>query len=117
MSQVQELHDVTSKLYNLVQQSPNFDERDEFLEQIHGLLDKREELMNQVEGPYSDDEKRLGKEVIHMNETIEIEVQRLMKQIKLDMARAKKQKNSNQKYTNPYQNLNNFDGMFLDQKK
>jgi len=117
MSQLQELHDVTSVLYDLVKQSPTFDERDEVLEKIHDLLDKREELLNQIDGPYSDDEKRLGKEVIHMNETIESEIQRLMKQLKTDMARVRKQKNSNQKYTNPYQNLNSYDGMFLDKKK
>jgi len=117
MSQVQELHDVTSTLYNLVQRSPNFDERDEVLEEIHRLLDRREELLNQVEGPYSDEEQRLGKEILNMNETIESEIQRLMKQLKVDMARMKKQKNSNQKYSNPYQNVNNYDGMFLDKKK
>lgn len=117
MNQVQELHDVTSALYELVQQSPTFEERDEVLEKLHDLLDRREELLDQVEGPYSDEEKRLGKEIVHMNETIESETQRLMKQLKMDMARMKKQKSSNQKYTNPYQNVNNYDGMFLDKKK
>ncbi|QHE53589.1 flagellar protein FliT [Pontibacillus sp. HMF3514] len=117
MNQIETLHDVTSELYDLLQTIPSSEEREGVIEKINELLDQREELLNGMEGPYSDEEKRLGKEILHMNETIQIQVQSLMKQVKMDMANVKKQKTSNQKYTNPYQNLNNFDGMFLDKKK
>jgi len=117
MNQVQTLHEVTSELYDLVHIPPSSDEREEVIEKVNELLDQREKLLDGMEGPYSDDEKRLGKEILHMNETIQVQVQSLMKQVKMDMANVKKQKTTNQKYTNPYQNLNNFDGMFLDKKK
>ena len=117
MSQVQKLHDVTSQLYELFQKDHAEEERDETIEQVNGLLDEREQLLQDIQRPYSDKEKELGKEILHMDQTIQEKTNALMKQVKKDIAQTKKQKSSNQKYTNPYQNVSTSDGMFMDQKK
>jgi len=52
MSQVQELHDVTSELYELVQTLPSSDEREGVIEKVNELLDQREKLLlDGMEGP------------------------------------------------------------------
>ncbi len=117
MSQVQKLHEVTSQLYELVQEEPAAEEREEIIGKVNDLLDKREVLLQDIQGPYSDEEKKFGKEIVHMDLFVQERTNALMKQVKMDIARTKKQKSSNQKYTNPYQNVSNYDGMFMDQKK
>ncbi|MYL54013.1 hypothetical protein GLW08_11760 [Pontibacillus yanchengensis] len=117
MSQVQELHELTSALYKLVHETPSSEERTEHIEKLNDLFDKREAYMENLERPTSDEEKALGKEILEMDRVIQDKVNHQMKDLKREMARLKKTKTSNQKYTNPYQQLSNYDGMFLDKKK
>ncbi|KGP91391.1 flagellar protein [Pontibacillus chungwhensis BH030062] len=117
MSQLDQLHEVTSELYKHVQQPPKSIEREDFIEKLSELLDKRERLIKDLEGPYTDEEHEKGQEIIRMNGVVDNRVSFHMKQLKTEIAHMKKRKTSNQRYTNPYQNVSTYDGTFLDKKK
>lgn len=117
MSQVDQLHDITSELYELSQQPPKATEREEFVEKLTDLLEQRDKLIEGLEGPYTNEERHKGQEVIRMNKAVNERVAIHMKQLKTEIAHMKKRKTSNQKYTNPYQSVSSYDGMFLDKKK
>ncbi|QSS99608.1 flagellar protein FliT [Pontibacillus sp. ALD_SL1] len=117
MSQVDQLHDITSELYELAKTPPKATEREAFVEKLTELLEKRDKMIEGLEGPYTDEERQKGQEIIRMNSVVDERVAIHMKQLKTEIAHMKKRKTSNQKYTNPYQSVSTYDGMFLDKKK
>ncbi|GGD10973.1 hypothetical protein [Pontibacillus salipaludis] len=117
MSQLDQLHEVTAELYEHVQQPPKSIEREEFIKKLSELLDKREQLISDLEGPYTDEGREKGQEIIRMNDVVDKRVSFHMKQLKTEIAHMKKRKTSNQRYINPYQSVSTYDGTFLDKKK
>ncbi|WP_138419462.1 flagellar protein FliT [Aquibacillus sediminis] len=117
MNRVQPFYQTTVELLELLQQDNKKAERDQLIEQINGLIEKRAEQMQQIQPPYSDEEDQLGQQVVALNQQVQTKLDLLLNEVKQDVRTVKKQKNTNTKYTNPYKNLSNFDGMFLDSKK
>ncbi|KAA0548796.1 hypothetical protein FZW96_06970 [Bacillus sp. BGMRC 2118] len=117
MSIVKQVYEVTSKLHQLLQQEETDSEkRDDVIEQIEQLLEDRQSLLDEMKGPYSDEEMQLGKQMIEYNTYIDRQLAKLRLMVQADMNKLKKQKSTNEKYVNPYKNVN-FDGMFFDKKK
>ncbi|SFB21618.1 MULTISPECIES: flagellar protein FliT [unclassified Bacillus (in: firmicutes)] len=113
MSALKQYYECTVELVTLLQS--NID-RDEKTDQVEKALEKRSELIKDIQGPYSDEEKELGKQLLQLEETLasllakeKLEIQKNIKDLKVKKA-------SNTKYVNPYQNLST-DGMFYDKKK
>ncbi|MBM6616314.1 flagellar protein FliT [Bacillus suaedaesalsae] len=117
MSIVGQVYAVTSKLHQLlITEEPDSEKRDDVIEQIEQLLEDRQCLLDEMKGPYSDEEKQLGNQIIEYNKVIDVKLAKLRLVVQADMNKLKKQKNTNEKYVNPYKNVN-FDGMFFDKKK
>ncbi|MCT2537271.1 flagellar protein FliT [Aquibacillus koreensis] len=116
MSRMKKLHEVTIRLHEAVAKDSE-DQREEKIEKINHLLQEREEILKEVKPPYTDAEKQIGRHLLPINQEIDDKLQSVFFEIKKDMATMKKKKSSNTKYTNPYKNLSNYDGMFLDHKK
>ncbi|MBM7661581.1 flagellar protein FliT [Bacillus mesophilus] len=116
MSQVQEIYDLTTRLYELLKVEGTNEERDVVIPEVDLLLIKRQELLDQLKDPFSDEEKLMGQEIIEMNRVIDEKMVHLKSTIQADINKLKKQKSSNEKYTNPYKNVS-LDGTFFDKKK
>ncbi|MGF2617922.1 flagellar protein FliT [Rossellomorea vietnamensis] len=115
MSRVQECYAITEKLSALIK-SPYETKRDEVIAEIEALLDQRQSALAEMKGPYSEEEKELGKQILAWNSEIERGLANLRNDIKRNMNSVEKKKTSAKKYTNPYESMQ-FDGMFYDKKK
>ncbi|GAA5415646.1 hypothetical protein Pryu01_00677 [Paraliobacillus ryukyuensis] len=114
-----QLYDLTKNLFFLLDKSvsKNLTEREQTIQKVTESLEKREILLSQIKPPYTDEEKRVGAELIPLEQKIQQRLTLLFNNLKSDMKNVKKQKSSNQKYINPYQSLAHFDGSYLDKKK
>lgn len=114
MTSLQQFNEITLKLLNLLSNSSEMD-RDEKINKMNEFLDQRESLMESICPPFSEDEQRIGKQLVQLNQ----QVNELLKLQKLEIQRDIKdlnvKKNSTNKYANPYENLST-DGMFYDKK-
>jgi flagellar protein FliT len=116
VSIVVELFQVTKQLYDLLDEPIPKEARDETIDMIRHLLGRRDELIEQLQPPYSDEEQELGMEIVMLNETIDQRLHGLKQQIYQDLKAMKQKKMANQNYLNPYQSLS-VDGMFYDKKR
>ena len=90
-------------------------DRDVRIEKIQSLLDQREELLKSIQPPFSQQEKELGKQLVELDQ----QVKQLFGNKNRHSARSQKcpmKKESNQKYTNPYESMP-VDGLFYDKQK
>lgn len=110
------LYRITKELYRILSESVQQEKRDEVIEEITGLLDEREKLILKVMAPFTDEERKLGTEIVQMNKLIDFKLESIKKEIQLDIANQKKRKVTTTKYVNPYQSSPS-DGMFFDKKK
>ncbi|UOQ48293.1 flagellar protein FliT [Gracilibacillus caseinilyticus] len=117
MNIVKELYRITQDIDQLLNQSIVQSNRADVLTNVQSLLDEREVLMKKLHTPVSNEDKELGQSLLLLDKQIQKRMNELFNKVKLDMKLVKKQKTSNQKYLNPYKNIANFDGTFLDKKK
>jgi flagellar protein FliT len=117
MSVTEECHRKTKDLYDLVK-GASFDDpvRDEVMERLDQLLDERQLLLDQFKPPFSDDEKKLGMEILEWDRVIESKLTSFQQAIQRDINGLSKKKSSINKYVNPYESMQH-DGMFYDKKK
>ena len=115
MSEVKNLYDTTVDLIELLEKESMLD-RDEKIIRIEQLLQKREGFINSIKPPFSEDEKQVGKRLIELNQKLTALLQKEKDDIQKDMNHLKKQKQSSEKYTNPYDSLMT-DGVFYDKRK
>lgn len=113
MSIVKQAYDCTLDLMRILQADMD---RDEKINQVETALEKREQLLQRMAGPYSEEEKQLGQQLIQLNQKL-TEILTMEKMlIQKDIKDLSVKKESNDKYVNPYQNIST-DGMFYDKKK
>lgn len=117
MEHMKQLQRLTLELFETVDQATKAKERETAITKVTELLDQREALLQEMKEPFTAEELAIGKELLPMEEKIQQRMQLLFNDLKMDMRAVKKQKSTNQKYRNPYKDLANFDGTFLDKKK
>ncbi|HEY4602083.1 MAG TPA: flagellar protein FliT [Cerasibacillus sp.] len=116
MHDVQLVYQLTMQMIRVLD-NLNKTQRQDVIEQITYLIEKREQALQKLSPPYSKQEIEIGQKIILMNKTIEIEMNRLFLELKQDMKQMKQQRKSTQSYVNPYRAVQTVDGMFMDRKK
>ncbi|MGE7670061.1 flagellar protein FliT [Peribacillus sp. NPDC097077] len=112
---LQDFHDVTIELLTVLQDQ-TIVERDERIDRIMQLLDQREELLSQIQPPFSAEELQLGRQSMRLNQQVDQLLLLQKQEIQRDIKELNQKKKTSNKYTNPYENLST-DGMFYDKKK
>lgn len=113
MASWQQFLTITKELDELVHSK---EKRSDVVSHLERLLDQRETMMRELEQP-TEEEKPLLEEIKKRDLKINQKLEFLFNDLKRDMRNNKKQKASKKQYTNPYQNVSSYDGMFLDSKK
>ncbi|KMY55469.1 hypothetical protein AC623_17245 [Bacillus sp. FJAT-27231] len=113
MSAVKACFDVTDKLFQLLHRQSA--DRDQMITAIETLLEQRETLLADVKAPFTEEEQKLGQEIIKRNAVIDMELKKLKATIQKDMQSLTKKKDSVDKYVNPYASMQ-MDGVFYDRK-
>ncbi|WP_366160969.1 flagellar protein FliT [Bacillus infantis] len=113
MSPVERLYAMTAELIERLEQG---NDRDEKIGWIEGALEERDQLMKEIQPPYSEGEKLLGKKLLDLNIRLSQQMQKEKALIQKDIKGLSIKKESNNKYVNPYQSMAT-DGMFYDKRK
>lgn len=117
MNRLAALYDVTQQLDNILARPIQSKNREAIIYQVNELIEQRGNHLLEITPPFTDEENRIGKEVVILNEHIQKQMHVLFNELKQEMKQVKKQKRSNQTYTNPYEKVETMDGMFMDSKK
>src|SRR5699024_7667665 len=118
MKTLQALYDLSVNMLTSLEKVPvDIEEREQVVELVQSFIEKREQLLRQIKGPYSEGEMQLDKQLIHLDEQITHKMNDLLQQIQIDMKKVKEKKKLNRSYINPYGNIKTTDGMYLDSKQ
>ena len=86
------------------------------LKRFKVYLDQREELLKSIQPPFTEQEKELGKQLVELDQQVKQLLQKQKQEIQQDIKQLHMKKESNQKYTNPYESMP-VDGLFYDKQK
>lgn len=118
MQLIDQLLQVSANLFKLLGDNPIGEERDEYIDTINNMLDKRgliiEVLMK--DGFRFDEQNRIHHTLLELDKGIKERLDAVMSAVKQDMANLQKTKKSEQQYFNPYSNVRVMDGMYYDKK-
>ncbi|MFE4809774.1 flagellar protein FliT [Peribacillus simplex] len=107
-------HDLTAELLAVLE-NRTITERDDKIERITKLIDKRDELLPQIKPPFTGEEQQLGRAVLLLNQQVDHLLKLQKQEIQQDIQEINKKKRSSNKYTNPYESLS-VDGIFYDKR-
>ncbi|RLQ06824.1 flagellar protein FliT [Geobacillus sp. FSL K6-0789] len=93
------------------------EEREERLAAVDRLLREREELLRKLRPPYSEEEQRLGREIVAWNREIEARLRQVRDEIGSDLRITEAKRQANACYVHPYEQPLSIDGMFYDKKR
>ncbi|WP_096226161.1 flagellar protein FliT [Geobacillus sp. FJAT-46040] len=93
------------------------EEREARLVQVDELLRRREEWLRELRPPYSEEEQRLGREVVAWNREIEARLRQVRDEIGSDLRITEAKRQANARYVHPYEQPLSFDGMFYDKRR
>lgn len=107
--------ETTKQLLVLTEQNKE-SERDEVIEKIEALLEKREELQTKISEPFTEEEKVFGTQLAQQEQQVLQQLASYTKQIRADIAQSQSKKTHMTNYINPYSRVAR-DGTFYDTKK
>lgn len=118
MQLINQLLQVSANLFKLLGDIPNGDERDEYIDNINSMLDKRGKIIEDLvqEGFQFDEQNRIHRTLLELDNGIKERLTAVMGAVKQDMANLQKTKKSEEQYFNPYSNVRVMDGMYYDKK-
>lgn len=114
MSSLQRVYDLTKEM--LEKFASEHQNREELINAFEAFVEERDVLLKEVKGPYSDQEKTLGQELVTLDSQLKVAVDQYFTNFKDEIISLNKKRQSNKKYTNPYANVLNRGGSFIDKK-
>ena len=118
MEMVQQLLQVSAKLYQHLTDLPTDDKRDEYIEKIHTLLDERGLLINKLkkEKFTIDATNKSHSTLVQLDKGIRERLDIVMKAIQSDLKDLQNAKKYEKQYLNPYASVQVMDGRYYDKK-
>lgn len=119
MQRINDLLQLSANLYKMLGEIPHSLERDDFIKNINDMLDKRGELIKDLQqaGFKYDDQNRIHHTLYELDKGIKERLVTVMNAVKVDMNNLQKTKKNEDRYFNPYANVRVMDGMYYDKKK
>ncbi|MCM0626394.1 flagellar protein FliT [Lysinibacillus sp. OL1_EC] len=120
MQLVEQLLQVSTNLYKVLDDTLISEERDEYIAQIHELLDQRKiiiEMLVQQEGGFRfDKQNRIHCKLLELDNGIKERLEIVINSIKKDLTNLQKAKKNESQYYNPFASVRVMDGMYYDKK-
>lgn len=119
MEIMQQVLQVSAKLYQHLTNLPTDEQRDEYIKKIHLLLDERGLLIEkmQQDGFRVDLENKSHGMLAELDKGIRERLNKVMKSIQNDLKDLQNAKKNEQQYLNPYASVQVMDGRYFDNKK
>ncbi|MGE7945721.1 flagellar protein FliT [Lysinibacillus sp. NPDC093688] len=118
MQLIEQLLQVSANLFKLLGDIPKGEERDEYIDNINNMLDKRGKIIEDLvqDGFQFDEQNRIHRTLLELDHGIKERLAAVMSAVKQDMANLQKTKKSEGQYFDPYSNVRVMDGMYYDKK-
>ncbi|WP_332650934.1 flagellar protein FliT [Lysinibacillus sp. 54212] len=118
MEMVQQLLQVSAKLYQHLTDLPKEEQRDEYIEKVHLLLDERGILIEkmQIDGFQVNLGNKSHVMLAELDKGIRERLNKVMKSIQVDLKDLQNAKKNEQQYMNPYASVQVMDGRYYDKK-
>lgn len=117
MSKLDELEQFTKMFKEKLEIQSTKKNKEDLIYLVNEHLEQRQQLLNKMAGPYSDQEKQQLDRILKDDQVIQETLEKVFQVIQQTMRQAKKQKTSNQQYLNPYHHVATIDGAYWDKKK
>ncbi|MGE7906109.1 flagellar protein FliT [Peribacillus sp. NPDC094092] len=111
---IRTFHDLTAELLAVLEDR-SITKRDDKIERVTKLIDRRDGLLSQINPPFTCEEQQLGRAVLLLNQQVDRLLKLQKQEIQRDIQEINKKKRSSNKYTNPYESLS-VDGVFYDKR-
>lgn len=117
--QIQQVLQVSARLYELLGNTTPEDERDVTIEKINELLDQRGVEIQKLQqlGFVMDTTNKSHVLLAELDKGIINRLNAVMSVVKQDLKNLQNSKKNEQQYMNPYSNVRVMDGMYYDKKK
>ncbi|WHY71585.1 hypothetical protein [Fictibacillus enclensis] len=115
MGTISRLLEITQQLSAHVMKGLPKEGREPYIQRVNVLLDQREALLEEIPAHFTEEEKRIGLDILQLNEGFEPELDRQLNEIKRDIMLMNQKKTQSAHYANPYASVSG-DGMFFDKK-
>lgn len=118
MDKAQQFLQVSAKLYQHLTDTPKDENREDFIDKIHELLDERSECIVhlQNENFVFDNEIKLHQMLLELDKGIHQRLETVMTTIQSDLKVVQNSKKNEKQYINPYSSIQTMDGRYYDKK-
>src|SRR5699024_7883146 len=116
MGRLHELYKITMQMVKVLKNTEETS-RDKTIDTMNQLIEERDQVIANIKAPYSEEEMKIGQQVVKLNEQIKVNMDKLYENVKSDMKKIKQQKKLNRTYINPYGPIKTTDGMYVDNKQ
>ncbi len=116
MSVVSELLGITKAMVELLREPIEKEKRDAVIEQIEEMLEKREQLLKQLPATLTEEEKKMGKQLLALDRETNNLLRQFKQQIQQDLKQIKQTREAVDRYDDLYDSLA-IDGMFYDKRR
>ncbi|WP_010676893.1 hypothetical protein [Bacillus timonensis] len=113
---IEHLYTLTEELLLHLETQPDKDDRDEYIERIMELVEKRDGVLTKINTQSHSIDKQIGEKIVGMDKVIKQKLTVLFTTIKQDISTLNKTKEPQKKYRNPYESYN-IDGRYFDKRK
>lgn len=118
MEQTQKLLQASAKLYQHLTTLPKEEDREDYIEKVHTLLDDRGILIEEMQksGFRVDFTNKSHQMLVELDKGIRERLDKVMKDIQKDLKDIQNAKKNEQQYMNPYASVQVMDGRYYDKK-
>lgn len=119
MNELQEVLQISAKLYTLLDEKKASEDREAFIEELDSLLDERNEKITALKnvGFEFNNSEKLHTMLYELDQGIKKRLQLIMQSVKGDLKNLQNSKKNEKQYSNLYGHVQVMDGMYYDKKK
>ncbi|MEL3960246.1 flagellar protein FliT [Lysinibacillus endophyticus] len=119
MDNLQQLLQLSAKLYKYLENVPRGEQRDQFIQEVERQLDERGKLIVLLDKKefQLNSQNKIHSMLIELDKGIRERLDIVMEEIKKDMKNLQSAKKNEKQYLNPYASVRVMDGMYYDKKK
>lgn len=91
--------------------------REQIIANVQGMLNQRDQLIESIQEPHTEQDQLVGEEIISTNKIIKNRMDSLYDEIKKDIKNMQQRKEKNISYVNPYGKMTTEEGVYVDSRK
>ena len=116
MSALEKYYQVTMDAIDFLCDRGWSNDREQVISKLDDIIEIREMLQKEIQPPFTEEEERLGRECVKLNEELARLMAKRRAEVAQDIKMVREQKQHHHKYANPYEAMVT-DGIYYDKRK